>query len=391
MAESLLTSLQHTLDNDTISQIARSLGESEHSISTGMESSIASILGALAGQARDPGALRKILDLASDNHGQVSWSTLADGLSRIGSPWITEGRQMLPVLFGSGSNAAAAAVGSESGLGTGTASTLLALAAPMVLRFLRGRVREEGWSMRDLGAMLLRESPAIRSAMPAGLHSLVGPASAEFAEASSVNAPSARRERNYGGWLGAVALAVLALGLAWFWNHLRKPAANITTSGEANRVAGDAGGLRDVFKRKLPNGVELNVPAGGTEVQLLNIVSGSGSGGTPWLDFDHLTFDSASFSLRPDSTEQLNNLAAILKAYPNVRLKLGGYTDDVGPAGRNLKLSRQRAEHVKGELVARGIAAERLAAQGFGEATTDNDSDAGRARNRKVSVQVTGT
>jgi K(+)-stimulated pyrophosphate-energized sodium pump len=58
---------------------------------------------------------------------------------------------------------------------------------------------------------------------------------------------------------------------------------------------------------------------------------------------DRLAFDTASASLRESSSAQLNNLAAILRAFPNIMIKLGGYTDNTGNVDAKLKLSDERA------------------------------------------------
>jgi len=112
---------------------------------------------------------------------------------------------------------------------------------------------------------------------------------------------------------------------------------------------------------------------------------------TTWFDFDRLSFNPGSAMLRPQSQEQLNNIAAILAAYPNVRMKVGGFTDNVGGADRNLQLSRDRANAVAAEMVRRGIPPDRLVAEGYGEQypIADNSTEEGRARNRRVSMQVT--
>jgi K(+)-stimulated pyrophosphate-energized sodium pump len=110
-----------------------------------------------------------------------------------------------------------------------------------------------------------------------------------------------------------------------------------------------------------------------------------------WFDFDRLLFNTDSATLRPESQEQLGNIAAILKAYPNVHIKIGGYTDNSGDAQNNLNLSKDRANGVMAELIALGISPDRLEAQGYGEQfpVADNSTAEGRARNRRVSMRVT--
>ena len=112
---------------------------------------------------------------------------------------------------------------------------------------------------------------------------------------------------------------------------------------------------------------------------------------TTWFDFDNLTFETGKAVLKPESQNQLNNIAEILKAYPKVALKLGGYTDNTGDANANLKLSGDRAKAVEAELVKLGVADTRLEAEGYGQEhpIADNATEEGRAANRRISVRVT--
>ena len=74
-----------------------------------------------------------------------------------------------------------------------------------------------------------------------------------------------------------------------------------------------------------------------------------------------------------------------------MNIKLGGYTDNTGKANDNLKLSDDRAQSVKKELAGFGIADSRLEAEGYGQEhpVASNDTEAGRAQNRRISIRVT--
>ena len=394
MSESLFASLLHTLDKGATSQIAGSLGESEQSISKGLESSIATVLGGMASKSEDPGALRRILDLVPSSLGGISWSNLAAGLSDPTSPLIGSGNRILSGLFGSSESAVTTAVGRDSGVGPGTAGTLLAMAAPMVMSFLGKRVRDEGMSMNSLGTLLHKESATIRSALPVGLSDLFWPRAAAAA-AAPVVAQSVRRESGFPSWGAALALGALALGCFWLFSHGRRPIANISTAatGTASRLADEASGVGDLVKGRLPNGRSLKIPDNPAESRMLVFVQDPNArvSQASWFDFDRLTFDSGSATLRPESKEQLDDVAAILVAFPNVRTDIAGYTDGIGNAERNLELSRARADSVKAELVARGVPPGRLSTEGYGEqnSAADNSTEMGRARNRRVWLLIT--
>ena len=134
------------------------------------------------------------------------------------------------------------------------------------------------------------------------------------------------------------------------------------------------------------------VDAKGVESNLITFIkSDDAVDKTTWFDFDRLTFETGSATLKPESQEQLQNVAEILKAYPNVNVKIGGYTDNTGDAKKNVKLSGDRAVSVMKELIGMGITSSRLEAEGYGQEhpVAPNDTEEGRAQNRRISVRVT--
>jgi K(+)-stimulated pyrophosphate-energized sodium pump len=143
----------------------------------------------------------------------------------------------------------------------------------------------------------------------------------------------------------------------------------------------------------LPGDVTLNLPERGVENALLGFVTDSSKvvDKSTWFDFDRILFDTNASTLRPESNEQVDNIAAILKAYPAVNLKIGGYTDNTGKADLNLKLSGERAAAVMSAITARGVDAARLASEGYGDANpvADNATAEGQQKNRRVSARVT--
>jgi K(+)-stimulated pyrophosphate-energized sodium pump len=144
----------------------------------------------------------------------------------------------------------------------------------------------------------------------------------------------------------------------------------------------------------LPGNVSLNVPEMGIENKLVQFVQDASKpvDKTTWFDFDRLTFETGSDKLDVSSNEQLDNIANVLKAFPTVKLKLGGYTDNVGNPEGNKTLSANRAKNVLVDLVSRGIAADRLESEGYGQEhpiCPANDTEECKAQNRRISVRVT--
>jgi outer membrane protein OmpA-like peptidoglycan-associated protein len=103
----------------------------------------------------------------------------------------------------------------------------------------------------------------------------------------------------------------------------------------------------------------------------------------------HFLFDRVEFA-DSASWKAVEEAAAYLRRYPEVRVALCGHTDDQGGDGYNIKLSMDRALAIKGLLVDRGIAADRLEAMGYGASkpVAANDTEAGRAANRRTELLV---
>jgi outer membrane protein OmpA-like peptidoglycan-associated protein len=101
-------------------------------------------------------------------------------------------------------------------------------------------------------------------------------------------------------------------------------------------------------------------------------------------------FSYGTAALSPRSFGLLKQMAALLRAYPNVRIRVEGHTDSSGPERRNEKLSEQRATAVVRFLVKQGIAARRLRAVGFGpfRPLESNDTPEGKEANRRVEFVV---
>lgn len=102
----------------------------------------------------------------------------------------------------------------------------------------------------------------------------------------------------------------------------------------------------------------------------------------------YINFEFGKSALGNDSREIVAQVLALLKNDPALELSIEGHTDDVGSESSNLALSSARAKAVMDALLADGIAAPRLSAQGFGEGNpiADNATSEGRARNRRVEL-----
>ena len=132
--------------------------------------------------------------------------------------------------------------------------------------------------------------------------------------------------------------------------------------------------------------------AASVEDQLISYLEDNGPPDqAKWFDLEGFNFKTGSASLSDDSKQRLELMADILKAFPQVGLTIGGYTDSMGEQSANRTLSEARARTVVTSLVKRGIPPARLKASGYGDQRpiADNATPDGRARNRRIAVSVT--
>jgi outer membrane protein OmpA-like peptidoglycan-associated protein len=389
----ILDGLMGMLGPQVIGPVASQLGESTDTVQKGLQTGAAAMLAGLAAKAGQPGFLSQIFGLITNpanSPGALSAVTsnlgsLASGVTN--SPIAGLGGQFLSSIFGSNMSTVTETIGRSTGLASNKVGSLLTMAAPLVLGFLGQHVRQNNLSAADLGNSLKAEAPSFQRFLPAGLGSLLGGATSAVAAAPAKVAAAGNR------WLWpVVGLVVLALLAVWFFNRTKEPVGNAVQTA-TNAVSNAASALGDFLKVKLPDGVELNIPQYGIENKLVTFLNDSSKpvDTTTWFNFDRLLFDTGKATLQPSSQEQLNNIAAILKAYPNAHVKIGGYTDNTGDPAANVALSDARAKNVMDALVAAGIDPSRLESKGYGDQypVGDNSTEEGRAQNRRIALLVT--
>jgi OmpA-OmpF porin, OOP family len=172
---------------------------------------------------------------------------------------------------------------------------------------------------------------------------------------------------------------------------IEAPKATVGADGLVNYDLGPLGDL------ELPGGVKLTgVNANGFENTLVNFIK-TGTIDTVnksanWFNLHDVQFVSGKTTYStPKAMAQIKNVGAILKAYPNVVIKVGGNTDVSGNAAANVALSQSRATQVMKDILANGAGATQIKeATGYGSqfATAAAGDKAGMAADRKTTAKV---
>src|SRR5215469_1271404 len=390
----VLSSLFNLLDSSTVNNLASRLGEPGHAVTRGLESTTASLISGLAARSSDPTSMGQIFGMMSQAPADVNVPNLisgalgAGGMSAGTSSLLDSGKKLLSLVFGGNQSSIVDGIARSAGLRGGSIMSLMSIAAPLLMSALGRMIRTDRMTQGQFGSWLTREASGVQALLPAGLHRFfeeTTPAAVPYDAGTRPMSISAIPERRPGfpGWLWLIPALLLIPLLFWLFHRPQ-------VTGTARRGAANLGNF---VGRTLPNGVRLNLPQFGVESRLWGFIQDPrrAPDQTTWFDFDRLVFDEGSATMRPESQDQLRNIAAIMKAYPNVHMKVGGFTDNTGDPQFNMRLSRDRAAAVVASLVALGVPPDRLEAQGFGEQfpVADNSTDEGRAKNRRVSMQVT--
>ena len=405
-APNFLNQLTSEFGGENLNRIASAIGESPGKTQTALSSMLPAVMSMFATKASTPQGATELLDVMKRNDldtGQYANVAGAIAAPNAASNLIGTGNSLLSTLFGSRTKALTDWVASQAGINPASSGSLLSLVVPLVLGLIGRRLGGGGAS--GLVGLLGNPGSFLQNA-PAGLAGVLG--------LGGATAAVSQAEKRVGGyvreaqpaqssiWKWIVPLAILlgVLGLFYVWNRTEAPKVAVetppVTAPSLPAVTPPAVpnmNLGDFGEKRLPNGVSLRIPANGIENKLIGFIEDPNRivDKDTWFSFDRLEFETGSAALKPTSREQLRNIAEILKAYPNVAVKLGGYTDSTGSEAQNLKLSQDRATTTMRELVALGIDESRIAAEGYGGQfpVADNATEEGRQRNRRIDVRVT--
>jgi OmpA-OmpF porin, OOP family len=443
----LLDMAKSYFNNELVNKASSALGESEGGISKTISALLPSLIGGLADKASaGTDGAAAVAKMASAQHESGILDSIGNFLHHdSNSDLLSKSSGMISSIFGNGgnSNMLTTLISSFAGVKGSSVGTIMSMAMPTLLGLLGRYTSENNVPVSGLASMLGEQKKSAMSMLPAGfsLSSLTGAASsAASAESAAVSSAasaashttsataSAVAESAGGGmkWLlPAILVGALAIGAYYFFSkgsakkseteatstagtdtshantggtdtthHVAAVEAPKATVGADGLVTYDLGAVGDL---DLPGDVKLTgVYANGFENTLVNFIKtgtiDTTNKGTNWFNLHDVQFVSGKTEYAtPRALAQIKNVGAILKAYPNVVIKLGGNTDVSGDATKNKALSQSRANQVMKDILANGAAAGQIKeAVGYGSefATAAAGDKAGMAADRKTTAKV---
>jgi outer membrane protein OmpA-like peptidoglycan-associated protein len=376
---------------DVIHSTALQLGEDDDHIRSALSASIPSVLTALSDVAGSDGGASHLAHVIDDSRRG------AGGLaSTFGSH---AGRERGAALFdqeaGDRAGSIASAVARSSGVRPESAHELLGGATGAALAAIGSSAAH--LEPDALKMMLSEQRGEFVRRLPAPVASLFVPGRAPAVETVAererervLSAPAVRRIPGPArrGWLAPLILLAAVLLAIPLVRGMRRSARLATERTRA--VPEQVVPRTETVPLALPNGQSLTVTRGSPAYQMATFLGGSAAAPERFT-LSPMNFDFGSTTLTPESLPTVNDVAAILLAYPTAGVRIESYTDNVGEAESNLALSLSRSEAVKSLLVAKGVDGARLTTAGLGSENpiASNDTEEGRAKNRRTDIVVT--
>jgi len=437
MNSNILNYAKELLSGNFADQAANKLGENADGVKSAISAIIPTIFGGIAQKvANEPSFLSTVISEAKNiftNHSLSDLSGFITGDNK--TPEATQAGSFIYDLFGGKLHGILEKIASFAGIKHENVRKLFDTAQIGALGSIGKNIVDEGGDQSSVGAFLSEHKAAFLSAIPAslgfgnllsGVHEVKQTAPHTAATHSDAHYHDQQPKNPAKGdnrFFVPLILTIIILGLIiWLFrgcwgnekvhdhvmgSHEDTTAAvsvdNNTSTGTSAGALDTATGnyiynTGDLTTITLPNGTKIEgVGVNSTENKLFQFLNDANAKVDTvdktkgWISFDRLYFKTSSSELTDESKKQLSNISLILKAFPNAAVKLGGYTDNSGNPDSNLKLSSERANVAQAALIADGIEAGRLAAEGYGEQhpIASNETAEGKAQNRRIDVRVT--
>lgn len=395
-------SLKESISPQMLKTAAATLREDEK----GVASAVAVLLPSLLVRFMDQGETARVNETIReagnaelfDRRAEIFAGHGIDGGMNLGERFENE-------LVGAENKAYPNAVAAESGISAASADRLSGWVAAVIAGYVGHKIVRNNLSMSAVMAGLRQERGSVVKEIPVKVGRAAG-----ISGMCSSSAPVAGRDGKKNNWLVWLIIVLIVVIIVFLsirscnrngGGEVVAVTENVTVvpTAPAAQTAAAKEGLTFV-EHKLPDGRTIRVAEGGCEDCMLKYLQSDAYRKATneelsknWIQFDKIDFmHDSETALAGNSMEQLDNITAILKNYPDVRIRIGGFADKTGTRAVNYEISKKRAEYIKSILVKDGIPADRISTEGFGKefATVPADATAAqRAVDRSIAMRFT--
>ena len=402
MEINLLDRVKKQITDDVLQKAAAFLGEDTQASQKALNAILPSLLGGVVNQStnvKDATQLANVIYIEGhDGNIFNSYANLFNGGSATQGLMVS-GDHIVKNIFVHKTSSIVDWIAAYAGIKTGSASGLMNMVAPIVMGAVGEHLTIGQSQVSNLMNLLSGQTNFIKSALPAGLSSVLGLSNLILDTPSVVSTAQAEKIASEAHTLVAEK-SLLNRVLPWFFLllaglagmfYLKTCNTKAPESPQATAVTEVPQIVAPVTIKKLslPEG-DITVKTGSFLDQLYMEVVDTTLDPTKALTFDNVNFTTGSADLTEGSKIQLDDLVKIMKGYPKVEIKIEGHADNQGIETQNKKLSQNRAASVKAYLASHSIAGARIATSGLGSTkpVADNTNEEGRAKNRRIEAMI---
>lgn len=395
----LLNGILSNVTPSLVQGVAGNLGESEIGVTKALGGMVPTLLASMIGKSSNSAAMSHLFTMLTDAKSNALLDNLENMVSSGGFMRIPVNNDLannfVKSLLGDRTSPILTEFRSINGLKLSSLNPLMFVSAQLVLGYFNRSIASKALDVGGFFSFLNGEKDSVISALPPTMIELLGLADGMDPHDETTNS------RALPFIVGIITLALIAF---WGWKNFERPKVEAprvkspelyldSNANNSMKVAKSEfrNGLQ--WFHNLDNGYELIGDSAGIEQNLFQFISSNRLVDmTTWFNCDHLVFDTRSSTLDMEqSRKQLTNIAEIMKMYPKVHLKIGGYTDSSGNSAENMKLSQARADAVYTALITIGVSSKRIGSEGYGDQypVAGNNTEEGRSQNRRVAIRVT--
>ncbi len=385
MTTNLLDLARAQLTPEVIQRASSLVGETPASTQRAMEAAAPTIFAGIVQEGSSVTGASHLLRILEESGLSGSMAGVAErneAESGALDSLVATGTELFGRLFGGRVGSLVDVTAHSSGVKHSSMSSLLGLATPLVLGAVGSEVASRHLDAAGLSRMLAEQKSNVARMLPTGAAAALGLSAISTREPAGARSVVVQPMPTRFPWILLLAIPLaLLVGFA-----LRNRAA----SQRVRETVPDVVVAPPVVRA--PPAVTAPPVGQGTASQQLALFLAAPDGQLPKrFVLDNLDFDFATGQLVPAAATTLDSVAAVLKDHPTAQIVLEGHTDNMGSPAENRVLSQKRTDAVKSALVARGVATDRIGTAGLGQERpiATNDSEEGRAQNRRTEIVVT--